>query len=244
MGCGRGAEPADVRHSCRTYGENGVAVRKPLSKKRRVNGSQMEEAPSFTETLKKLQEEAAATGESGSGEEQWPRPPVDPFDPSRDGITFQQIDIEEAHTPGQVPAIRIYGVTAKGNSVLVHVHGFRPYFYIHAPRNFGPSHCREFQNHLNTLFGQRVVQSVDLCSKKSLMNYSGSEDVAFLKITISDPRSLPKVRGSLERGEVSFKELFSSGESLLTYENIAYTLRFMIDHKVCRGPGGQIDERR
>lgn len=209
-----------------------VVVKKPLAKKRRVNGTQVEEPVSFADTLKKLQDEAVATGKTGSGDEQWPRPAVDAFDAEIDDLTFQQIDIEEANASGQTPAIRIYGVTAKGNSVLAHVHGFRPYFYIHAPRNFGPSHCREFQNHLNTLFGQRVVQEVELCSKKSLMNYSGHEDVAFLKITISDPRNLPKVRGSLERGEVSFKDLFKSGDSLLTYENIAYTLRFMIDYKV------------
>lgn len=207
-------------------------VRKPLAKKRRINDNGIDEPISFADTLKKLQDEANATGEIASGEELWPRPSVDKIDSSKDDITFQQIDIEEASTPGQTPAIRIYGVNAKGNSVLVHVHGFRPYFYIHAPRNFGPSHCREFQNHLNTLFGQRAVQEVELCSKKSLMNYSGKEDVAFLKIIVSDPRSLPKVRGSLERGEVSFKEFIKSGESLLSYENIAYTLRFMIDLKI------------
>jgi DNA polymerase delta subunit 1 len=209
-----------------------VVVKKPLAKKRKINGTAADEPVSFADTLKKLQDEAVATGKTGNGDEQWPRPAVDRFDPEIDDLTFQQIDIEEANASGQTPAIRIYGVTAKGNSVLVHVHGFRPYFYIHAPRNFGPSHCREFQNHLNTLFGQRVVQELELCSKRSLMNYSGEDAVAFIKITISDPRNLPKVRGSLERGEVAFKDLFKSGESLLTYENIAYTLRFMIDLKV------------
>ena len=31
---------------------------------------------------------------------------------------------------GTVPVIRMYGVTAAGNSVLVHIHGFTPYFFV------------------------------------------------------------------------------------------------------------------
>lgn len=200
-------------------------------KRKMVNGSS-QEAPSFADTLKKLQEEAEATGEISTGEDLWPRPELDKINSSDDNITFQQIDIEEHTQPGQTPSIRMYGVTAKGNSVLVHVFGFRPYFYIAAPRGFSKGHCLEFQNKLNDLFGNKIVQSITLCSKKSLMNYSGQDDVAFLKIVISDPRQLPKVRGALERGEVVFRDLIKSGDNILTYENIAYTLRFMIDLKI------------
>lgn len=40
------------------------------------------------------------------------------------------------------------------------------------------------------------------------------------------------MRGAFERGEISFRALFD-GSSLMTFEsNIAYTLRFMIDHHV------------
>jgi DNA polymerase delta subunit 1 len=123
-------------------------------------------------------------------------------------------------------------VTAKGNSVLVHVHGFRPYFYFAAPRGFVKADCIGLRDHLNSLFGARLITEVLLCSKKSLMNYSGPDNVAFLKVTISDPRQLAKVRGGLERGEVSYKDMIKSGDPILTYENIAYTLRFMIDHKI------------
>jgi DNA polymerase elongation subunit (family B) len=34
---------------------------------------------------------------------------------------------------GNVPIIRMFGVTDSGNSVCCHVHGFAPYFYIPAP---------------------------------------------------------------------------------------------------------------
>ena len=34
---------------------------------------------------------------------------------------------------GKVPIIRMYGVNEKGNSAVVNVHGFTPYFYCKAP---------------------------------------------------------------------------------------------------------------
>ena len=36
-------------------------------------------------------------------------------------------------TEGPVPIIRLYGVTTEGHSVLAHVHGFTPYFYVSLP---------------------------------------------------------------------------------------------------------------
>ncbi|KAK0527699.1 DNA-directed DNA polymerase delta [Tilletia horrida] len=164
---------------------------------------------------------------------------------------FQQIDVEEIQAVGQRPQIRIYGVTKDGHSVLVHVNGFLPYFYLAAPRGFIEDDCRAFQNHLNTIFGQGSVQGVEMVMKKTLMGYFGPSDAAFLKITVSDLRTLPKIRDeyyaeqlvvpllffcaslrNLERGEVSFRELLKAGEQSQTFENIAFTLRFMIDHKI------------
>ena len=34
---------------------------------------------------------------------------------------------------GSVPIIRMYGVNEKGNSAVLNVHGFTPYFYCKAP---------------------------------------------------------------------------------------------------------------
>lgn len=88
-----------------------------------------------------------------------------------------------------------------------------------------------------------------MVNKKSLMHYMGDTTVPFLRITLSDQRSLPKIRDKLiihspahfnllvpllrlfDRGEVRYKDFFQ--DSVNTYEsNIAYTLRFMIDAKV------------
>lgn len=36
-----------------------------------------------------------------------------------------------------------------GNSVCAFVHGFQPYFYIEAPRGFGPDDCNSLSSQLN-----------------------------------------------------------------------------------------------
>ncbi|PWN27234.1 hypothetical protein BDZ90DRAFT_220859 [Jaminaea rosea] len=194
---------------------------------------------SFADTLKRLKEEADAAADATVDEEtKWPRPSVDTIVAEEDDITFQQIDCEEDASPGSPPTVRIYGVTKKGNSVLVHVHSFLPYFYIAAPRGFRPADCQDLTNHLNSLFGSssataaRAVEKTEMCAKKSLMEYRGDEDVAFIKITCGEIRALTRIRGSMERGEVGFRDIIVPGESILTYENIAYTLRFMIDNQI------------
>ena len=50
---------------------------------------------------------------------------------------------------GPVPIVQMYGVTMEGNSVLCHIHGFVPYFYVPAPPEFQRSHCNAFQDGLN-----------------------------------------------------------------------------------------------
>lgn len=44
-----------------------------------------------------------------------------------------------------VPIIRIYGVTNDGHSVMAHVHGVSPYFYVKAPPGFSASALLRFQ---------------------------------------------------------------------------------------------------
>lgn len=53
-----------------------------------------------------------------------------------DQAVFQQIEVEEAVEPGLGPTLRLFGVSQEGNSVLAHIHGFRPYFYVAAPPGF------------------------------------------------------------------------------------------------------------
>lgn len=97
-----------------------------------------------------------------------------------------------------------------------------------------------------------MVRQVERVTKHPLLNYRGDKTVWFLKLTIQDQRSLPKARDKFqisaysqrgpdfvlplrlfesERDPFRFRD-FVFGDA--TYEsNIPFTLRFMIDTKVC-----------
>ena len=202
------------------------------NKRRKIHA----QSGSFTDTLANLDD--AQTGTYCDAHDivdpsaTWERPPLAPLDATQHSVVFQQIDVEECQLSHAVPEIRMYGATQEGHPVLVHVHGFLPYFYVHAPRGFFASTCADLKNSVNASFGMNVVADVALESKKNLMQYTGPESIAFLKITVSDLRSLPRVRGAFERGEISFRDLFVAGEPNVSFDNVAYTLRFMIDHQV------------
>lgn len=91
--------------------------------------------------------------------------------------------------------------------MLVHVHGFLPYFYVNAPRGFSGAACTDLKNYLNvrrcayqTTFGDKAVADVSMDSKKSIMQYTGPENTAFIKITTSDLRSFPRIRDTYGSG--------------------------------------------
>lgn len=48
-------------------------------------------------------------------------------------------------TSGPVPVVRMFGVTMEGNSVLAHIHGFAPYFFVPAQPGFKPESCSVFR---------------------------------------------------------------------------------------------------
>lgn len=119
-----------------------------------------------------------------------------------------------------------------GHSVLAHITDFLPYFYVSAPRGFTEDDKQSLQDHINNqLAHPGAVRSVSIVRKRNLWGYLGDDMQWFIKLTISEPRVLPKVRGLFERGELQFQDIFTA--PITTYEsNIAYTLRFMIDRKV------------
>ncbi|KAA1468795.1 hypothetical protein DENSPDRAFT_834227 [Dentipellis sp. KUC8613] len=210
----------------------------PAAKKRKLNeqgpsGSQsngLAARPSFADVLEKLEESKGDDNVAEGGADCWPRPACPRINPANDKIVFQQIDIEVSTDSNNGRAeIRMFGVTEDGHSVLAHVTNFLPYFYIPVPRGFTKDDLGPFKQYLNNLTG--VVDSIEFVVKRSLWGYKGDDLVTFMKITVTEPRLLPTVRGIFERGECGYGDLFP-GE-VATYEsNIVYILRFMIDTKV------------
>lgn len=128
-------------------------------------------------------------------------------------VVFQQIEIEEAMETNYGPVLRLFGVTRDGNSVLAHIHGFRPYFYVAAPPGFMNRDLEALRDAINvSRYGQghsvvsqltlqqvvpaatSPVVSCTIFNRKSLWGYRGDESVPFIKFTCADQKSLPKVK--------------------------------------------------
>ncbi|KAJ7576846.1 DNA polymerase family B-domain-containing protein [Mycena floridula] len=197
-------------------------------------GSQTKDS-SFADVLERLKSQTDSKAEAEGGSDNWARPPLPVMDEKKNSIVFQQIDVEEAYGSNNKMELRMFGVTEDGHSVLAHVTDFEPYFYIASPRGFQSQDLTPFCQYLNNQLEYPQVKNAEIVKKRNLWGYRGDDYVPFIKLTIGDPKSLPKVRGIFERNECMFNDLFANAarETIPTFEsNLAYTLRFMIDTKV------------
>ncbi|XP_067005880.1 DNA polymerase delta catalytic subunit isoform X2 [Anabrus simplex] len=177
----------------------------------------------------------------------WSRPAPPNLKPQQDALVFQQIDIDHytgqpmAGMPGSqmgpVPVMRMFGITAEGNSVCCHVHGFTPYLFVTAPEGFSEKHCAQFRTALNSTMMadtyvtrdrvQVAVLAVEIVYKQSLFGYRGEEKSTFIKITVALPRLVASAKRILEKG-IPFTALpphiYQYFES-----NIDFDIRFMAD---------------
>uniref|UniRef100_A0A452GRX2 DNA polymerase delta catalytic subunit n=1 Tax=Gopherus agassizii TaxID=38772 RepID=A0A452GRX2_9SAUR len=176
---------------------------------------------------------------SSVGNPKWQRPPPPRINPTQDALCFQQVELDyyvgvpvpgmPGATQGPVPILRMFGVTAAGNSVCCHIHGFAPYFYVPAPAGFQPQHLSDFQRELNGAVLRdlrsnreglsRAVLAVEMCSKESMYGYHGQRRLPFLKVTLALPRLVAPAKRLLEQGLRSPAHSFSPP-------------RFMVDRDV------------
>ncbi|PRP82977.1 DNA polymerase delta catalytic subunit-like [Planoprotostelium fungivorum] len=179
------------------------------------------------------------------GESTWARPAAPTLDPSKDGLCFQQMDIDyilgeplegmPGNQKGTVPILRTWGLTENGNSVQCNIHGYTPYFYIPAPSGFSENDCEPFRKMLNNRVASSTRDSVKVSDYvlevsiennfRSIMHYTQNRTV-FLKICVAIPKLVPTARSVCE------SDFTWNGRSLscTTYEsNILFPLRFMID---------------
>ncbi|KFM62169.1 DNA polymerase delta catalytic subunit, partial [Stegodyphus mimosarum] len=164
------------------------------------------------------QECSAEDIESEPSNVKWARPQSPALNPSQDPVIFQQLDLDyyvgqpvpgmPGCNVGPVPIVRMFGVTMAGNSVLCHVHGFLPYFFIPAPPDFQKADCALFREVLNNIVIADMksnkenisdaVLSVELVMKENIYGYTNNGKVPFLKVTVLLPRFLPAAKRLLE----------------------------------------------
>lgn len=192
----------------------------------------------------------------------WSRPKVKPFNPNFDPCIFQQIDVDDYVLEDRESVIRLYGCNSDQNSVVCHVNGFSPYFYIAAPINYKLNLADEFKKALNVAIqllnprssaswnndDEQFVLFIEHTQKSSIFEYHGPNKALFLKITVRLQNLISTARRALKAGfDVPGLGRFSTEN---TYEsNIPYPLRFMIDTHMqgCSWielPAGKYTERK
>ncbi len=179
----------------------------------------------------------------------WSRPDPKPIDPKNDSIIFQQIDIDSytgegrkdmpGVSEGPCPVMRMFGVTDNGVSIVCHIYGFAPYFYIEAPKNFQKENCKLYMDKLNRAVIrdmrsneekiENAVLALEMVQKQSIYGFRGSEKLTFLKITMC----LQRLIASAVRCVDSIFRSSEDSTPVQTFEsNIDFEIRFMVDTKV------------
>lgn len=122
---------------------------------------------------------------------------------------------------GSPSGLQLHGVTREGNSVLLHAHGFTPYFYARKPPGQAPPEAFK-----KALDGFSVV-AIREVSKRSLMNFQPKAE-AFLQIHLASPKQITSCRSAVEKGlRLPDGTLWQSST---TFEgNVSFPLRFLVD---------------
>lgn len=83
-----------------------------------------------------------------------------------------------------VTIIRMFGVNERGNSLVVNVYNFRPYFYIQVPSTMAihDSDLPQLKQLLNSKLTNFGVTDLEIVSKKSIMHYS-ERMTKFIKVS-------------------------------------------------------------
>ncbi|KIX08561.1 uncharacterized protein Z518_03217 [Rhinocladiella mackenziei CBS 650.93] len=196
-------------------------------------GSSQPKSQFETEVLEKMTQDIAGLRENNSEkDQQWERPSLDDFDAQRDALRFQQIEIEEGTLHGGRVTLKMFGVSETGHSILLHVTDFLHYLYVAAPVSFQRQDVEGYKAYLETQLAQHqpAVHSVQMMLRENLFGFQGNQKSPYLKITVTDPKFMNRLRTSIEDGHANYKGMWKGVESkILTFDNIQYVLRFMID---------------
>lgn len=176
----------------------------------------------------------------------WPRPS---FAHSNSDLIFQQMSmdyiVEKDDDDNARPVIRIMGITAEHNSVLLHVRGHRPYIYmpVHPDCMQTDELCEDLRVALNNalitrilrkddaIFSTNFVLYVSIVERRNVMGYNGDHTTPFFKIIFAIHDHIRPTMTLLESGAFT-----APGIPQIAYTvfeaNVPYVLRFMIDHDI------------
>ena len=206
------------------HGPNGV---------RSKFGSSQPKSQFETEVLEKMTQDITYLKRNNAEkDQQWERPGLGDFNPKMDNLCFQQIEIEEGTLSGGKAALKMFGVSKTGNSILLHVTDFLHYLFVAAPVNFQKQDVNGYKAYLETQMAQHQpsIHSVQMVLRENLFGFQGNQKSPYLKITVTNHHIINKLRTLIEGGNANYKSLWKGVDGgILTFDSIQYVLRFMID---------------
>ncbi|CAN8076161.1 unnamed protein product [Agarophyton chilense] len=171
--------------------------------------------------------------------DEWQRPATDALNPKTDALQVMQVDVSDDYavrTNGSA-ILRLFGVTEKGNSVLLRVHSFYHYFYAPVLRDVDAAGLKKALNvslsvnHTN--LQKEIVVDVQTEKKRNILYFvPGDAEMTFFKITVLHPRFIKETASLLQSGglAVNSKQGSIRLPQLLTFEStLDFALRFMIE---------------
>ncbi|KKA27387.1 hypothetical protein TD95_000499 [Thielaviopsis punctulata] len=253
-GASNGSSPSDLLDSTKRIKTESFKIPPPSSQSGFRHPPSSQSDPRFRmlssqpkseweDNLEKLSHDISESKQHNTETDQtWDRPPVPKFNAQTDSLCFQSIEAEEGVVnqgePGRESiqaSVKLFGVTENGNSVMLHITGFRHYLFVAAPVGFQPRDCEAFKKHLESHLGhfQPMVQTVSLLMKQSIYGFQGNKHSPYIRISVTDPKHIPKVRSAFESGRIPNTGVWQVPEGpIRTFDNIQYTLRLMVDCKI------------
>jgi len=127
-------------------------------------------------------------------------------------------------------------ISQEGHSVLLHVTDFMHYLFVAAPISFTQEHTEGYRKWLDNKLSNGVgptVHKVEIVMRENLYYFNGNQKSPYIKISVTDPKHVSRVRSLIEKGEGNYGRLWPITDSgLMTFDNIQYVMRFMVDTKI------------
>jgi DNA polymerase delta subunit 1 len=75
-----------------------------------------------------------------------------------------------------------------------------------------------------------MIHKVEIVMRENLYYFNGNQKSPYLRISVTDPKHISRVRSLIEKGEANFNRMWPVTDSgLMTFDNIQYVMRFMVD---------------
>lgn len=157
----------------------------------------------------------------------------------------------QAQTNSRLFRIQMFGLNELGQSCMIYIDGFCPFFYIKVTNDWTDGKVKLFENHLCDQlksFHGECLKSAVLVKHNKLYEFTGNMEFQFVKLTFSNLDVFNKVRNMWYESHVSetgeymrtYKPYHFGGDELFLYESkIPPLLRYFHIHEI--SPSGWIE---